>query len=52
MSTQPLEIHLADKSVVTSARIVRLPLTVAGKCEREVELYVVPALNHGLILGI
>ena len=44
--------HLADKSTVVSHQIVQLPLKFADGAVYTVEFWVIPVLNHAIILGI
>ena len=48
---EPREVHLADNSSANSHQIVHLPHKYAGIAVCTVELWVVPALNHAIILG-
>ena len=47
-----MEMHLADNYQVVSYQIVNLLLKFANGAVHTVEFWVVPALNHAIILGM
>ena len=47
-----MEVHLTDISLFFSHQIVYLPLQFGGGAIHTFEFWVVPALNHAIILGM
>ena len=47
-----MEVHLADNSSVISHQYIHLPLKFADGAIHNFEFWVVPALNHAIILRI
>ena len=51
-SSKPMEVHLADNFLVIFHQIVLLPLQFADGAIHTAAFWVIPLLNHDIILGI
>ena len=51
-SVEPMEVHLANNSLVITHQIMYLLLQFADNTIYTVEFWVVPALNYAIILGM
>ena len=52
MPIEPIEIHLDNNSFVISNQIVRLLFMFTNSAYHTIEIWVIPALNHAIILGM
>ena len=51
-TSEPLQVSLANNSVVLSTKIAVLSVQIGEHVQQDIELHVVPRLNHPLILGL
>ena len=51
-SVEAIEVHSTENSLVFSHQIVYLPLQYSDGAIHTIEFWVVPALNHAIILGM
>ena len=51
-ASEPLQVSLADNSVVLSMKIAILLLQIGEHVRQDIEFHVIPRLNHPLILGL